>query len=155
MKSASVDPLSAETDGKTAFDAALTRAHHRQPFTDALSSNSTTSVISEPKVNLVLDGRVGRARFLAFGLILTGLLVSVAWLQSKYPRQVSDDAFLLAGLVICAVGALVIALRSRAAGVPPWVTFLGMGCAGYFAPWGIALIVGALLLMPSTEKDRS
>jgi len=147
-----VNTAPVETAGKAALDAALAKAHLRRPFTDALSSATVNPDVPIPKGNVVLEGRIGRGRFLGFALILVGLLLSLVWLQDTYPRTVPQNVFLLGTLAIGAVAALVIALRSRAAGVAPWITFFGIGFAAYLGPWGLALILGALVLAPGRER---
>lgn len=141
-----------ETTGQAALDGALVRAHRRRPFTDALAVSAADSDVPLTRGNLILDGRIGRGRFVGLALILLGLLFSLVWLQDKSPRNASEDVLFPGVLVIGAVAAIVIALRSRAAGVAPWVTFLGIGLAACLAPWGLALILGALILVPGREK---
>lgn len=150
-------PHAASDDaGKTELDSALTMARMRRPFGDAFAAAQDRvdlpSIAPVRKQNLILEGRIGRGQFLLLFLVLAGLAFLMTTLWDNYPREVSDGVMTLGMLAIAALGLLLVACRSRAAGLPPWVTFLGIAVFAYPMPWVPVVILGLLLILPNETR---
>lgn len=150
-------PHAASDDaGKTALDSALMMARFRRPFGDAFASAlgrvDLPATAPVRKQNLVLEGRIGRGHFLLLFLILTGVAFLISTLWESNPREAVAAVLRLSMLAIAALGLLLVACRSRAAGIPPWVTFLGIAVFAYPIPWILILILGVLLIWPNDTR---
>jgi hypothetical protein len=127
-----------ENPGKEALEAAIGQARARRPFRDTFDAAQDKSVPQTASrgtnANLILEGRIGRSQFLVGALGLSGLLFLLALLRDTFPRGLAGDAFFVAALALGLASALLVACRSRAAGVPPWITFLAIGSTALMAP---------------------
>lgn len=139
----------AEGAGQAALTAALDRARSRRPYCDGLAGMADAAVArAVPLVPTGDKGRIGRGRFLIGFLGLSVLVFVLFWLRGDDPQGLSGSAFLPGVLALVAALAVLVARRSRAAGVPPWVVFLGIGLAAWLMPGLLAIILLGLLLAP-------
>lgn len=88
-------------------------------------------------------------------MALSGLAIYLAEMRRNHPRDVTDVTFTLGMLALGVIGLVLITRRSRAVGVPPWVTLFGIVLAAYLAPVLAAIIMAGLLIAPGKARPAS